>query len=156
MAVTPSPAQGAALRQLGMLHSDELPALAADWLTEYDSPALRRLAGLSGSEGWLNDQLWPEVLTDLGADEVSGDEAWDLAITFQLALWRAGTRTTVDVMRQVTRAYTDSGYPRCAAEAGRLYAFDRELSSGGRARGEVLAEVEQALTELAELRDLRL
>lgn len=75
--VIPNPAQGAALRQLGMLRTDDAA-----------------LAGLSGSEGWMIDQLWPEVLADLGVHVASGEQAaWDLATSFQLAAWRAGERS---------------------------------------------------------------
>lgn len=108
--VIPSPEQGVALRELGMLRTDETPMLAAHWLTEFDSPTLRRLAGLSGSEGWLIDQWWPGVLADLGVQQMTGEQAWDLAVSFQLSAWRAGERTTADVMSHVIRAYIETDY----------------------------------------------
>jgi len=153
--VIPSPAQGAALRHLGMLNTDEIPMVAAHWLTEYDSPALRRLAGLNGSEGWLIDQLWPEVLSDLGVDEVDGEHAWDLSVAFQLTAWRAGDRSITKVMSQVIRAYIENDYPRYVPEAGQLYGLEDELEGGwGRTPQEVLAEAEQTLNEWAERRSL--
>ncbi|MGN6608641.1 MAG: hypothetical protein ACTHMS_16730 [Jatrophihabitans sp.] len=90
MTIYPTPEQAGALRQLGMLRTDELPMLAAQWLVELDSPALRRLAGLDGSDGWLIDKVWPQVLDELGAAKVVSEVAWNLAITFQMAAWRAG------------------------------------------------------------------
>jgi hypothetical protein len=155
--VIPNPEQGAALRQLRMLRTDEVPMLAAHWLADFDSPMLRRLAGLSASEGWLIDQLWPEVLADLGVNEASGEQEWDLAISFQLAAWRSGERTTTDVMSQVIRAYIENDYPRYAPEAGHLYGLDDELAGEwGRAHEDVLAEAEQTLTEWAERRGISL
>jgi hypothetical protein len=157
MVIIPNPEQGAALRRLGMLLTDEAPMLAAHRLADFDSPTLRRLAGLSGSEGWQIDQLWPEVLADLGVHEASGEQAWDLATAFQLAAWRAGERTTTNVMSQVIRAYIENDYPGYAPEAGRLYGLDDELAGGwGRAHEDVLAEVEQILTEWAERRGISL
>ena len=129
--------------------------VAAHWLLEFDSPALRRLAGLNGSEGWLIDQLWPEVLADLGVQEASGEQAWDLAISFQLAAWRAGERSITEVMSQVIRAYIENDYPRYVPEAGHLFGLDDELGGGwGRASEEVLADAEHTLTVWAERRDL--
>jgi hypothetical protein len=154
--VIPSPAQGAALRHLRMLSTDEVPMVAAHWLVESDSPALRRLAGLNGSEGWLIDQLWPEVLADLGVQEVSGEHAWDVAISFQLAAWRAGERSIREVMSQVIRAYIDNDYPRYVPEAMAMYGLDDELGGGwGRTSEEVLADVEWTLTEWAKRRNLQ-
>jgi hypothetical protein len=148
--VVPNPGEGAALRQLGVLRTDELPMLAAQWLVELDSPALRRLAGLDESDGWLIDQVWPEVLADLGVATAAGEQAWDLAITFLVGSWRAGDRTTLDVLREVIRAYIDNDYLRYAPEAGHLYDLDDELDGGrGRPRREVLAEIEQTLAEWA-------
>jgi hypothetical protein len=153
--VIPSPAQGAALRHPGMLRTDEAPMMAAHWLTAFDSPALRRLAGLNGSEGWLIDQLWPEVLAELGVREPSGEQAWDLAISFQLAAWRAGDRSITEVMSRVIRAYIENDYPRYVPEGGHLCGLDDELGGGwGRTSGEVLAEAVQALIEWADRRAL--
>ena len=133
-----------------MLRTDELPMLAAQWLVEMDSPALRRLAGLDASDGWLIDQVWPDVLADLGVAAVVGEQAWNLAITFQVAAWRAGDRTALEVLREVVRAYIDNDYPRYAPEAGHLYGLDDELDGGwGRPRDEVVAEIEQTLVEWA-------
>ena len=131
--------------------------VAAHWLTEFDSPALRRLAGLSGSEGWLIDKLWPEVLTDLAVDEPLGEQAWDLAMSFQLLAWRSGDRSITEIMSQVIRAYIENDYPRYVPEAGHLYGLDDELGGGwGRTSDEVLAEAEQTLTEWAARRALLL
>jgi hypothetical protein len=147
----PTPAQGAALRDLGMLSTDEVPMVAAHWLTEYDSPSLRRSAGLDGSEGWLIDRLWPEVLSDLGVRETNGERAWDLAVSFQFAAWRAGDRSINEVMSQVIRAYIENDYPRYPPEPGHLYGLDDELEGGwGRTSQEVLADAEQTLSAWAE------
>jgi hypothetical protein len=154
--VIPSPEQGAALRHLGMLSTDEVPMVAAHWLTDYDSPELRRLAGLNGSEGWLIDRLWPEALSGLGVAVLSDERAWDLSVAFQLAAFRAGDRSMNDVMSQVIRAYIESDYPRHVPEAGELYGLDDELNGGwGRTPQEVLEEAEQTLTEWAERGALR-
>jgi hypothetical protein len=121
--------------------------VAAHWLVESDSSALRRLAGLNGSEGWLIDRLWPEVLADLGVHEVSGEQAWDLAISFQLASWRSGERSIAEVMSQVIRAYIENDYPGYLPEAGEMYGLEDELEGRwGRTSEEVLAEAEQRLT----------
>jgi hypothetical protein len=153
--VIASPVQGAALRHLGMLKTDKVPMVAAHWLTGYDSPALRRLAGLNGSEGWLIDQLRPVVLSDLGVHEAGDEQAWDLAVTFLLAALRVGDRSITEVMSQVIRAYIENDYPRYVPEAGHLYGIDDELKGGwGRASQEVLADAEQTLTEWAERRTL--
>jgi len=153
--VIPSPAQGAALRHLRMLTTDEVPMLAAHWLVEFDSPALRRLAGLDRSDGWLIDQAWPEVLADLGVHDVSGEQGWDLAISFQLASWQAGERSITEVMSQVIRAYIENDYPRYVPEAGALYGLEDELEGHwGRASEDVLAEAEQTLIEWAKRRGL--
>ncbi|WP_193614322.1 hypothetical protein [Nocardioides lijunqiniae] len=154
--VIPSPAQGAALRHLRMLGTDEAPMMAAHWLVESDSPALRRLAGVDGSEGWLIDQLWPEVIADLGVHDLSGERAWDLAMSFQLAAWRAGDRSVLEVMSQVLRAYIENDYPQYVPEAGHLYGLEDELDGGwGRTSEEVLADAERTLTEWAERRRLQ-
>lgn len=122
--------------------------VASQWLVNLDSPALRRLAGLDVSDGWLIDQVWPEALAELGVATVLEEDAWDLAIAFEVAAWRAGDLTTLDVVRVVIRAYIDSGYPRYAPEAGHLDGLDDELDGGwGRSREEVLAEMEQTLVE---------
>lgn len=150
MVVIPSPPQGAALRRLGMLSTDETPMLAAQWLVEFDSPALRRLAGLGGSEGWLIDQLWPEVLADLGVQKLSSQQAWDLAISYQSAALSAGQRSITQVMDQVIRAYIDAEYPAHVPEGGHLYGLDDELRGGwGRASEEVLVDAERTLTAWA-------
>jgi hypothetical protein len=129
-----------------MLRTDDLPMLAAQWLVELDSTALRRLAGIDGSDGWLIDQVWPEVLAELGVPTVVGNEVWDLAITFQIAAWRAGDLTAPDVLRQVIGAYIRNDYPSYPREADHLYGLDDELDGGwGRSREEVLAEVERTL-----------
>jgi hypothetical protein len=107
-------------------------------------------SGLGASDGWLIDQVWPEVLAELGVATVVGEQAWDLAVIFLVAAWRAGDRTTLDVLREVIRAYIDNYYPRFAPEAGHLYGLDDELDGGwGRPREEVLAEIEQTLAEWA-------
>lgn len=97
--IVPSPAQAAALRSLGLLRTDEMPMLAAHWLVEHDSVALRRLAGLDSSDAWSIEQVWPDVLADLRVDEASDERAWDLAFSFQLATWRAGERESVPSAR---------------------------------------------------------
>jgi hypothetical protein len=74
-----------------MLRTDELPMLAAQWLADdADSPTLRRLAGEDGSDGWLIDQLWPATLAELDVPTVTDEQAWGVAMTYQLAAWRAG------------------------------------------------------------------
>jgi hypothetical protein len=139
-----------------MLNTDDIPMAAAHWLTRYDSPALRRLAGLNGSEGWLIDQLWPEVLSDLAVLEVGDERTWDLSMTYLLAAWRAGDRSTSEVMSQVIRAYIENDYPLHVPEAGHLYGLDDELDGHwGRTPRKVLAEVEQTLTDWYQRRDLR-
>jgi hypothetical protein len=154
--VIPSPSQGAALRQLGMLRTDEIPLLAAHWLEKLDSSAVRQIAGLNGPEGWLIDQLWPEVLTDLGVHEVSSEKGWDLAMAFQLAAWQAGERSTGEVMSHVIRAYVENDYPGYLPEAGYLYGLDDELGGGwGRASEDVLADARSTLIKWAERRNLR-
>ena len=76
--------------------TDALPNVAAHWLVESDSPALRRLAGLNGSEGCLIDQLWPELLADLGVQGVSGEQAWDAPRSLRDLVLRADqVRTAV-------------------------------------------------------------
>lgn len=55
---------------------------------------------------------------------------------------------TMDVLREVIRAYIDNDYPRHEPEAGHLFGLDDELGGGwGRSREEVLAEIEQTLGE---------
>lgn len=148
--VIPSPAQGAALQYLGMLRTDEMPMLAAHWLIDFDSPALRRLAGLNGSEGWLIDQLWAAVLIDLGVWELSSEQAWGLAISYQSAALNAGERSVTEIMHQVIRAYIKADYPAHPPEAGDLYGLDDELQCGwGRAPEGVLADAQRTLTQWA-------
>jgi hypothetical protein len=119
-------------------------------VVELDSPALERLAGPDAADGWLIGQVWPEVLAELGVATVVGEQAWDIAVIFLVASWRAGDRTTLDVLREVIRAYIDNDYPRYAPEAGHLYGLDDELDGGwGRFCEEVLAEIEQTLAEWA-------
>jgi len=143
----PSPAKAAALRSLGLLRTDEIPMLAAHWLVEYDSPALRRLAGLDTTDGWLIDRMWPEVLADLRVEVIRGEQAWDLAFSFQLAAWRAGERSLSEVMSVAIRAYIESDYPEYPPEAGWLYGLDDELQGDwGRGPDVVLADVQQVLT----------
>ena len=138
-----------------MLRTDDVPMLAAHWLVDFDSPALRRLAGLDRSDGWLIDRVWPEVLADLGVHDASGKRAWDLAISFQLASWHAGERSITEVMSQVIRAYIENDYPRYVPVAGALYGLDDELEGHwGRTSEEVLAEAEQTLIEWAKRRGL--
>ena len=129
--------------------------LAAHWLTELDSPALRRLAGLSGTEGWLIDQLWAQALADVDVQGSSLESIWDLAIAFQIASWRAGERSLQQVMAQVIHAYIDNDYPPYVPEAGHLYGLDDELKGGwGRATNYVLADAEQTLRNWALRRGL--
>lgn len=124
--------------------------VAAHWLIDLDSPALRRLAGLGGSEGWLIDQLWPAVLTDLGVRELSSKQAWDLAITYQSAALSSGERSVTEVIDQVIRAYIEAEYPSHPVEAGHLYGLDDELKGDwGRATEDVLADAQRILTQWA-------
>jgi hypothetical protein len=149
VAVIPSAFEAAALVRLGMLRSDDLPMLAAHLLINVDAPALRRVAGLDKSDGWLIDQVWPEAMGELGVPDLSPEEAWDLAMTYQIASWRAGEKSTVEVIRTVVRFYIDNDYPRWAPEAGSLYGFEDELDGGwGRKPDEVLAEAGETLNEL--------
>jgi hypothetical protein len=150
----PTPEEADALFQLGMFRSDELPIVAAYLLIDLDTPALRRVAGLDKSDGWLIDQVWPEAIGDLGIAQVSRERAWDLAMTYQIAVWRAGEKSTAQLIRQVVRWYIDSDYPRWAPEAGRLYGLEDELDGGwGRNRDDVLAEASETLGSLE--RDIR-
>lgn len=139
-----------------MLDSHEIPMVAAHWLTASDSSSLRELAGLGGSEGWLIDQLWPKVLSELRVDDVKGEDAWDLALSFLFAALQSGDLSIEDVMDQVLRAYVENGYPAYLPEAARLYGLDDELQGGwGRTSREVLAEAEGVLIEWARRRALR-
>lgn len=136
-----------------MLNTDQIPMLAAIWLVEFDSPALRRLAGLDPSDGWLIDRAWPEALAELGVHDVSDEQAWDLAISLQFGSWRAGDRSIAEIMSQVVRAYIENDYPQFVPEAGHLYGLDDELGADwGRTSEDVLAEAEQTLIEWANRR----
>lgn len=129
--------------------------VAAHWLVEHDSPALRRLAGLDGRDGWLIDQLWPEVLSDLGVGDVRDEDAWDLLLTYELAALRSGDRSIEDVTGQVIRAYITTEYPPYPPEPAHLCGLDDELQGRwGRTIPEVLAEVERTLVEWAKRRAL--
>jgi hypothetical protein len=145
----PTPPEAAALRELGMLRSDELPMIAANWLVDRDTPALRRLAGLDESDAWLIDKVWADVTAELNVESVSTEAAWQLAMTHEIAAWRAGEKSTVDVLREVVRFYIDNGYPKWAREAAHLYGLEDELDgSWGRKPDDVLAEVGRTLDEL--------
>ena len=135
-----------------MLHTDDLPMLAAHWLADHDSESLLRLAGLDGSEGWLIDQLWPEVLADLGVETSASQESlWNRAVAFQVAAWRAGDRTLEDIATVVLRAAHDEGFPDDAWGAGNLSGLDDELVGGwGRPRGQVRHEVQALLEDWAD------
>ncbi len=129
-----------------MLRGDELPLLAAHWLAAYDSPALVRLAGLDGTEGWLIDQLWPEVLSDLGVGVTADEVTWSRAVAWQVAAWRSGDRSLREVMAAVRAAHNLLGYPDEAQEAWHLNGLDDELMSAwGRPADQVWLEVEAVL-----------
>lgn len=146
--MVPSPEHAAALHRFGVLRTDETPMLAAHWLVEHDSPSLRELAGLSGSEGWLIDRLWPAVLSDLGVEKQSDNEAWYQLAAYETAALRNG-QEVLEAMDEVVRAYVHSGYPT-QDEASYIYAMDDELRGGwGRPKDEVLAEVRQTLESWA-------
>ena len=118
--------------------------LAANWLVEHDSPSLRELAGLRGSEGWLIDRLWPAVLSDLGVEKQSDDEAWSQLAAYEATTLRHG-REVLEAMNDVVRAYAHSGYPD-QDDASYIYAMDDELRGGwGRPTGQILAEVRRTL-----------
>lgn len=150
MILVPTLAQGAALRQLGILRTDKLPMVAAQWLAgDADSPTLRQLAGEDGSSAWLVEQLWPATLTELSVPPVTDEEAWDVAMVYQLAAWHSGYRSTLELMKDAVRFYVEHDYPAYAPEAGRLYDLDDELDSGwGGSHDEVMAMASEALTLL--------
>jgi hypothetical protein len=146
--LAPCPEQGAALRRFGVLRAEGLPMLAAQWLVQHDSPALRELAGLSGSEGWLIDQLWPAVLSDLGVETQSDDEAWFQLAAYEVSAMRYG-REVLEAMNEVVHAYIHAGYPN-QDEVSFIYSLDDELDGGwGRPKDEVLAEVRRTLDSWA-------
>jgi len=108
--------------------------VAAHWLIEYDSEALRRLAGLNGSEGWLIDQLWPEVLSDLGVQEADDECEWDLSVAFQLAALRAGDRSIEQVMNQVIRPISRTTTQGMCPRPGICTGWMTNLVAGGEGR----------------------
>lgn len=130
--------------------------VAAQWLTAYDSASLRELAGLHGSEVLLIDELWPEVISELGVQRASDTEVWDLAASFLFEAWRSGDLPIMGVMSRVIRAYIENDYPRYPPEAAHLYGLKEELAGGwGRLSDEVMADAERTLTEWAQRRSFR-
>jgi hypothetical protein len=149
MKVIPSPDEAAALAQLKMLRSDELPMVAAYLLVSADSPALRQVAGMSKLDGWLIEQVWPQAMSELGVADLSDEAAWDLAMSYQIASWRGGERSTLDLIRTVVRFYIENDYPKWAGEAGTLYGIEDELDGGwGHSREDLLKEAASALDAL--------
>ena len=130
-----------------MLRTDELPMLAARWLADHDSESLVRLAGLDGSEGWLIDQLWPEVLADLGVEAAASQESlWNRAVAWQVAAWRAGDRNLEDIATVVLRAAHDEGFPDAAWGGGHLSGLEVELVGGwGRPQEQVWRDIQSLL-----------
>jgi hypothetical protein len=89
------------------------------------------------------------TLAELDVPTVTDEQAWGVAMTYQLAAWRAGDRSTLNVMKDVVRFYIEHNYPAYAPEAGHLYGLDDELDGGwGGTRDEVLANAAQTLSEL--------
>lgn len=98
----------------------------------------------------LIDQVIREVFAELEVRAAETEETWDLATSFVLATWLAGGRSTSDVAIQAIRAFIELGYPDYAPEAERLYGLDDELEGDwGRPRAEVMAEMEETLSDWA-------
>lgn len=146
----PSPDQAAALHDLGMLRTEELPMLAAHWLVDSNSESVARLAALDVSDAWLIDKLWLEVLADLGVSDTGNEARWARAVAWQVADWQAGGRSLPDVLGAILDAYANLGYPDEAIEAGHLNGLHDELvSDWGRAADQVWREVESVVTAWA-------
>lgn len=151
MTTVPTPSQAAALRQLGLLRSDELPLIAAHLLINLDTPALRQLAGLAGSDTWLIDRVWPEALDELGVADLDSQQAWKIAVVFLVDALHAGDRSAEEVLRAVARFFVENGYPSWAPEASHIYGLEDELDGRwGRTRDAVLADAVEVLAELAD------
>jgi hypothetical protein len=70
---------------LGMIGSDEMPALAWDALEAgLDGPSIRRLAALIKPSGWEIDQIIPAFMTEAGMKSISRQEA-SIRLARQLA-----------------------------------------------------------------------
>lgn len=100
----PTSREVAALRQLGMLRSDQLPMIAAYWLVDHDSSSLRCPARPDKADGWMIDQVWTEICNEQGLITPVLNRPGRRQLSFQIAAWRHGDRSLVEVIADVTRS----------------------------------------------------
>lgn len=135
----------------GLIFVEHLPGIAAQWLAEgRDSESLRLLAGadhddLDDIRGW-----WTEALDDLHVPDGSTEERWHQVWTYEISAWRAGLRTSQEVLRDVVAYVRQDDYPTMdnTPEAVSLYMLWDEMTSyyePARTPEEIWADVDEYL-----------
>lgn len=145
----PSPPLVAAWATLGMVPTERVPLWAAHWLVDgHDGPALRRLAGFSGTDPHEVHDTLPDALTECGTQIPDSDTAAAQVAFTKLAHMQAtgiaGERWILDKIDEILAR---SGYAASVISLplGQLYRMSDEWADGwGRTEQQLKAEVHHA------------
>jgi hypothetical protein len=152
MKFTPSPEQAAALFDANLIFVEDLPGIAAGWLAEgRDSESIRLLAGAEHDDPDEIRTWWRQGLDDLDVSPGSTEERWQRVWSYETSAWRAGSRTSQEVLRDVVAYVQQDDYPTTAntPEAVPLYMLWDEMTSfyePGRTPAEIWADVDAYLS----------
>lgn len=136
-----------ALFASGLLFVEDLPDIAAQWLTGgMDSSSLRILAGANNDDREDIRTWWTAAVQELGTDVGPAKHRWALIWGYELAAWTAGLRTSKELLRDaVAYLRADNYADRGADEAWVLYSHWDEVTSyyqPVRTEEEIWAEVD--------------
>ncbi len=145
----PTPELVASWVVLDTIPSERIPLWAAHWLVQgYDGEALRKLAGLSGTETHEVHDLLPEALADCTAAIPDSDAAAAQVAFTKLARMHANNRATERwVLDKVCEIVAQSGYADSiiALPLGQIFDLEDEWGAGwGRPEQQLAYEIQNA------------
>jgi hypothetical protein len=143
----PDLTQTLALRQVGLIRTDQLPDLAARWLAAdmTDTPSTRMLAGHHPSDPWGLDQLLAAVAAE-AATTAPADPAslQAIAVDWVTTTWRDNhdTRAAIATLARLGETYPDF-------DLGLFIGLDDEWNGGwGRLEPDLKAAAEQEIDHI--------
>jgi RNAse (barnase) inhibitor barstar len=145
--VLPDLAETVVLHRLGLIRTDELPALAARWLAAdlVETPSIRMLAGHDRHDPWGLDQLLTDALREAGASPVTSPEAVQhVAVGWVTHTWRddRDTRRAVTTLAHLGETFPDF-------DLGLFVGMNDEWNGGwGRLDADLKAEADKEIDRL--------
>lgn len=152
----PSPTLVAAWATLDMVPHERVPLWAAHWLVDgYDGPALRTLAGFSGTDPAEVHDTLPDALAECGTQLPDSDTAAaQIAFTKLARMQATGVAAERWIVDKVDEILARSGYATSVINLplGQLTGLSDEWGAGrGRTEQQLKTEVQHACaTQLAQ------